>query len=131
MSATIFSTPKTGQKWKNKMRITEFERDCLINAIKKIDSDAKIWLFGSRVFDHKKGGDIDIAILSPNIDLFKRIAIKQAIEDEIGEQRIDLLVSKDGSEPFFKMALNTGVILYGYKRIGCSEKQCASSEIKH
>jgi predicted nucleotidyltransferase len=95
------------------MRITEFERDCLINAVKKIDGDAKLWLFGSRVFDNKKGGDIDIAVLSSKIDLLKRIAIKQSIEDAIGEQKIDLLVSKDGSEPFFKLALNTGVILYG------------------
>jgi predicted nucleotidyltransferase len=95
------------------MRITEFERDCLVNAVKKIDSNAKIWLFGSRVFDHKKGGDIDIAILSSNIDLLNRIAIKQAIEDAIGEQKIDLLVSKNGSDPFFKLALDTGVILYG------------------
>jgi predicted nucleotidyltransferase len=84
------------------MRITEFERECLINSIKKIDSDAKIWLFGSRVFDNKKGGDIDIAVLSPKIDLLKRIAIKQTIEDTIGEQKIDLLVSKDGSAPFLK-----------------------------
>jgi predicted nucleotidyltransferase len=95
------------------LRITELERDCLINAVKKIDSDAKIWLFGSRVFDNKKGGDIDIAILSPKIDLLKRIAIKQEIEDVIGEQKIDLLVSKNGSEPFFKLALHTGVVLYG------------------
>jgi predicted nucleotidyltransferase len=95
------------------MRITEFERECLINAVKKIDSDAKIWLFGSRVFDNKKGGDIDIAILSSKIDLLNRIAIKQAIEDAIGEQKIDLLVSKTGSEPFFRLALETGVILYG------------------
>jgi predicted nucleotidyltransferase len=95
------------------MRITEFERDCLINAVKKSDSGAKIWLFGSRVFDYKKGGDIDIAVLSSKIDLSKRIAIKQAIEDAIGEQKIDLLVSEDGSEPFFKLARDTGVLLYG------------------
>jgi predicted nucleotidyltransferase len=46
------------------MRITEHEKDVIIEAVKNVDSDAKLWLFGSRTDDNKKGGDIDIAIFS-------------------------------------------------------------------
>jgi predicted nucleotidyltransferase len=45
--------PIIGKRRESEMRITEVEHDCLINAVKKIDGDAKIWLFGSRVFDNK------------------------------------------------------------------------------
>jgi len=49
------------------MRISVFEKDCIVNAITACDPDAKIWLFGSCTDDSKKGGDIDIGILSKKI----------------------------------------------------------------
>jgi predicted nucleotidyltransferase len=91
------------------MRITDMEQKIMSNAISDIDADAKVWLFGSRVFDDKKGGDIDIAIQSSKIDLMKKIKIRRAIADAIGEQKIDIIVSKNGAEPFFKLAQETGV----------------------
>jgi uncharacterized protein len=50
------------------MRITEQEKNVIIDAVKSTDPNAKVWLFGSRVDDSKKGGDIDIAIFSEKID---------------------------------------------------------------
>ena len=49
------------------MRITEHEMNVIIEAVKNADQEARVWLFGSRVDDSKKGGDIDIAILSEKI----------------------------------------------------------------
>ena len=95
------------------MRITEHEKIAIIEAVKTIDGDAKIWLFGSRADDSKKGGDIDIGVLSLKINVMEEIKIKQKIYDEIGEQRIDLVVSKDGGEAFFKYAVTKGIVLYG------------------
>jgi predicted nucleotidyltransferase len=46
------------------MRINQKEKTAIVNAVKKIDDSAKIWLFGSRADDSQKGGDIDIAVLS-------------------------------------------------------------------
>jgi predicted nucleotidyltransferase len=91
------------------VRITEAERRVLIAAIRTVDAEAKIWLFGSRVDDTKKGGDIDIAILSGAIKLRERMKIRQSIEDVLGEQKIDILVSEDGAAPFFRLAVETGI----------------------
>jgi predicted nucleotidyltransferase len=44
------------------MRITENEKNVIIDAVKNVDLNARLWLFGSRTDDGKKGGDIDIAI---------------------------------------------------------------------
>jgi len=46
------------------MRITEQEKNAIIDAVKDTDPNGKVWLFCSRVDDSKKGGDIDIAIFS-------------------------------------------------------------------
>jgi predicted nucleotidyltransferase len=74
-----------------------------------VDTEAMLWLFGSRTDDTKKGGDIDIAILSPKIDLMKKIQIRRDILDKIGEQKIDIIISQNGSEPFFRLAQETGI----------------------
>ena len=95
------------------MRITEKDKKAIINAVESSDPNAKVWLFGSRVDDSKKGGDIDIGILSSNIDVTEEIEIRQKIFNIISEQKIDLVVSKDGQEAFFKFAVTKGIFLNG------------------
>jgi predicted nucleotidyltransferase len=95
------------------MRITENEKKVIINAAKSIDPDAQVWLFGSRTDDSKRGGDIDIGILSEKVDVMEEIDIRQQICDKIGEQKIDLVVSKDGQQAFFKHIVTKGIMLYG------------------
>jgi predicted nucleotidyltransferase len=94
------------------MRITDFERTAIVNAVRQFDANAPIWLFGSRTDDRKKGGDIDIAVLSNNIGVMEKIKIRQSITDSIGDQKIDIVVSKDGSDPFFHLAVKTGITLH-------------------
>jgi predicted nucleotidyltransferase len=91
------------------MRITESERDAIIKAVHIADTGARIWLFGSRVDDTKKGGDIDIAILSEKIKLPERMKIRRTIADILGEQKIDIVVSSNGTEPFFRLAVEKGI----------------------
>jgi predicted nucleotidyltransferase len=97
------------------MRITEHEKNVIVEAVKNIDPDAKVWLFGSRTDDSKKGGDIDIAIFSEEIknDVMNEIQVRRFVCDRIGEQKIDIVTSSDGKEAFFKMAVHEGVLLYG------------------
>jgi len=95
------------------MRITEYQKDVIVEAVVNIDPNAKIWLFGSRVDDSKKGGDIDIGILSLKVDIMEEIGIRQKIYDKIGEQKIDLVVSKNGQEAFFKFTVTKGILLNG------------------
>ena len=93
------------------MRITENEKKVIIEAVKNIDPDARIWLFGSRVDDSKKGGDIDIAILSEKIksDVMLEIQVKRFICDRMGEQKIDIVTTSDGNEAIFKIAVKKGI----------------------
>ncbi|MDR1904605.1 MAG: nucleotidyltransferase domain-containing protein [Treponema sp.] len=95
------------------MRISQAEQAVILRAVQKIDRDAVIWLFGSRVDDTKKGGDIDIAILSDRIGRLEWIAIRQEITASLGEQHIDIVVSSDGTDPFFRLAIETGVCIHG------------------
>jgi predicted nucleotidyltransferase len=81
--------------------------------VQTADADARVWLFGSRTDDAKRGGDIDIAVLSPKIGIAERMKIRRSITDVLGEQKIDIVVSADGSEPFFRLAVETGTLLHG------------------
>jgi hypothetical protein len=67
------------------MSITERQKNTIIDAVKSADPDAKIWLFGFRADDSKKGGDIDIAILSEiiNRDVMREIQVRRFICDRI------------------------------------------------
>ncbi|GBU21300.1 hypothetical protein R80B4_01189 [Fibrobacteres bacterium R8-0-B4] len=94
------------------MRITTREKDAIIDAVKSVDPDAAVWLFGSRADDGKKGGDIDIAILSEKIDsVAQKIQVRRFICDRIGEQKIDIVTTNSGKEPIFRLAVAEGVKL--------------------
>ena len=95
------------------MRITENEKNVIIDAVKNADPAAQVWLFGSRVDDSKKGGDIDIAIFSEKInhDVMQEIKVRRFICNKIGEQKIDIVTSSDGKEAFFRLAVEEGIEL--------------------
>jgi predicted nucleotidyltransferase len=95
------------------MRITEYEKDVIIEAVKNVDTNAKLWLFGSRADDTKKGGDIDIAIFSEKINknIMQEIQVKRFICNKIGEQKIDIVTTSTGKEAIFKLAMEEGIQL--------------------
>jgi len=95
------------------MRITELEKKVIIDAVKNTDPNAKVWLFGSRADDSKKGGDIDIAILSEIIDkdVMQKIQVRRFICDRIGEQKIDIVTTNSGREAIFRLAVEEGIQL--------------------
>ena len=95
------------------MRITEHEKNAIIDAVQSADPSAKVWLFGSRVDDNKKGGDIDIAIFSEKIDkdIMQKIQVRRFICDRIGEQKIDIVTTNTGKEAIFRLAVAEGIQL--------------------
>lgn len=95
------------------MRISEHEKEIIVEAATEADPFAKVWLFGSRTDDSKRGGDIDIAILSEMIknDVMKEIQVRRYICDRIGEQKIDIVASAEGKEVFFRLAVEEGIEL--------------------
>lgn len=93
------------------MRLTESDRHEIVQAIRAADPDAVVYLFGSRVDDAAKGGDIDLLVLSRRIDLMAKLAILGRLHRALGEQRIDLAVFRDLAKPFARMAVREGRLL--------------------
>jgi len=94
------------------MRLSEHEVSCIKNIVLEFDPNALIYLYGSRIDDTKKGGDIALMLVSEVIDLEQKIKIKLRLYDTIGEQKIDLLITKsDNSDPFIKIVKNKGILL--------------------
>jgi predicted nucleotidyltransferase len=79
--------------------------------VRAFDPKAKIFLFGSRVDDTRKGGDIDLFVLSGKIKSMERRKIKLSIYDNIGEQKIDMVVTPKITTAFHRIAVLTGVEL--------------------
>ncbi len=94
------------------MRLSEFEVKSIKESIRVFDPDALIYLFGSRTDDSKKGGDIDILVLSEILTSKEKRLIKLDLYDKIGEQKLDIIISKnDANNSFVKLAESGGIIL--------------------
>lgn len=93
------------------MRISDKEKLVILEAVRRLDPDADIYLFGSRTDDLKKGGDIDILIFSKRLTFEDKIRIKAGLFEKIEEQKIDLVIAKDSHDPFVRMVLDNGVRL--------------------
>lgn len=93
------------------MRLDENERIAITSSIKELDPQAKIYLFGSRTDPAKKGGDIDLLILSQYLTNSDKLSLKRRIFEKIEEQKIDILIARDTTDPFVRLALKTGVRL--------------------
>ena len=93
------------------MRLTEQEILAIKNIVYRYDRQAKIYLFGSRVNDSLRGGDIDLLVVSDKLTRRELRSIKINLYDEIGEQKIDLLLAKDTNKHFVNNALEEGVLL--------------------
>ncbi|MDQ6951504.1 MAG: nucleotidyltransferase domain-containing protein [Mariprofundales bacterium] len=70
-------------------------------AIHHFGANTKVWLFGSRVDDHQRGGDIDLYIETGIADaaavVDARLCFLRALHLALGEQKIDLVLRRSGS----------------------------------
>ena len=92
-----------------------------IETIKSLAKDnfgenIEVLLFGSRVDDKQKGGDIDLLVqLKEPINSHWRSISNvywTQLQEQLGEQKIDiLLASPESYTPIIKIAQETGVIL--------------------
>jgi uncharacterized protein len=93
------------------VRLTDRERNTIVNAVHRYDAHARVYLFGSRVDDAKRGGDIDLLVRSASIGPAERRRIRRSICDVIGEQKIDILVAANLDKPLARVAQRSGVLL--------------------
>ena len=91
------------------MRLLNSELKIIKSVIAKYDYSAKIHLFGSRVNDNKKGGDIDLLIFSKKLTFEDNLKIKIELKEIIGDQKIDLIIAKDKSNPFVNFVYDSSI----------------------
>lgn len=77
---------------------------------------AQVWLFGSRVDDTRRGGDIDLLIrlatAHPTAPLLAKIRLLGLLEQCLGERKIDIVIETDqDTRPIVQVAHATGVRL--------------------
>ena len=95
------------------MRLTQSEIADIKRIFLEVFESGNIYLFGSRVDDAKKGGDIDLYIDSKSTSnrLAKKINFLSLLKQALGDQKIDVILSKDKSRLIEKEALENGIKL--------------------
>ena len=101
------------------MRLSE--QQCTIirtAAAENFGATAQVWLFGSRVDDAARGGDIDLYIeaATDNADeiIEAKLGFLVALYKKLGEQKIDVVIRRPGFKenlPIYQVAKQTGVKL--------------------
>jgi len=112
-------TPVAGRLIIIAMRLTEEQRRAILSAVHAhFGEDARVLLFGSRVDDRLRGGDIDLLVETISIQPDSRDAVVAKvsavadIQRAIGERKIDLVVTGPGGDaPIAVEARSKGVAL--------------------
>ena len=101
------------------MRLTDQQHTIIRAAVTEtFGAGANVWLFGSRVDDSQRGGDIDLLIETDQVDVDAiaraEIVLLAKIQMKMGEQKIDVLLdypSRKIRPPIFSIAKQTGILL--------------------
>ena len=83
------------------MRLSKSEVEAVKEVFYEVFEGGKVYLFGSRVDDTKRGGDIDL-YLSPSskVDLSsKKIDFLVELKHKIGDQKIDVVIDRGQNNP--------------------------------
>ncbi len=101
------------------MRLSAFQANVIRDSVvKNFGQAARVWLFGSRVNDQRKGGDIDLYIEPEFQDTARLVESKlhllRDLHKKLGEQKIDVVIHRDAFNedlPIFRIARETGIRL--------------------
>ncbi len=105
------------------MRLTQSQRDAIVDVIlaeNRIEG-VEIFLYGSRIDDSLKGGDIDLLVIVPNSEFsfFQNLQFKilnnLKKQKSIGDRKIDLRVATREdlqTDPFLLQIVNSLVKLH-------------------
>jgi len=97
------------------MRISEEVKESILQVSKLVfGDDVSIYLFGSRIDDSKRGGDIDLYVKSEELianKFKKKIDFLVELENRIGEQKVDLIINNDSNRLIEEIALSEGIKL--------------------
>ena len=95
------------------MRLTPDQAEAIRSSIHlHMGMQSRIWLFGSRVDDQRRGGDVDLYVEPESPPkLMDRLRCKVALADAL-DLNVDLIVQQPGSDlPIYRIARRHGVPL--------------------
>ena len=94
------------------MRIEKAQIEVLKKKLNSISSSAKLYLFGSRIDDEKKGGDIDLLVIDKNLSKRDIRLLRIDFFEHFGEQKLDIVLD-DGQmkNPFVRHIFQKAVPL--------------------
>jgi predicted nucleotidyltransferase len=95
------------------MRLTAGEITAIREETGRLDPKAEVYLYGSRVDDTARGGDVDLLVVSDRLSFRDVLQLRTGILDRIGWQQLDLVVRRRDQldDPLAAMAQETGVKL--------------------
>lgn len=100
------------------MRLTNTELHIIQSAVRKyFPSGVKVFLFGSRLDDQQRGGDIDLFISTKLCGMKlqeAKLHLMSEIQMVLGDQKIDVVLAHphgSNSNPVVQEAIRTGVAL--------------------
>lgn len=95
------------------MRLRTNEVKAISEEIRRADPSAEIYLYGSRVDDSAKGGDIDLLVLSDQLGFRDLLRLRIRILDRIGWQQLDLSLRRrnQADDAIAAIAQATGIKL--------------------
>jgi uncharacterized protein len=78
---------------------------------REISPDARVWLFGSRTDDGRRGGDVDLYVETDSPPLMRTLQCKIDLEEAL-DLHVDLIVARSGEpRPIDEIAKTEGVLL--------------------
>ncbi len=95
------------------MRLTSFQQHSIRESVERFLPDAKVLLYGSRVDDTKRGGDIDLLVLTNTpFEQSVKYKILASLYRQIGEQKIDLSIEdSDRQSDFTRLVIGDAIVL--------------------
>lgn len=103
------------------MRLSQADVTAIVSALDPYlkHSNSQLFLFGSRVHDHLKGGDIDLLLITEEALQMRLVAEKYIVLSDIkaliGDQKIDLAIATPDTiqtDPFLQAAYDNTVLIH-------------------
>ncbi len=95
------------------MRLSREKADFIKKLVRQAVPRAKVYLFGSRVDDTRRGGDIDILVVGGRrLTLREKLRVKTSFQLRFGAQKIDVVsYAKHTRATFKQIALQNAIAL--------------------
>lgn len=99
------------------MRISAEQRQTIVQTARQLlGEQARVRLFGSRVHDQLKGGDLDLLVELPHLPAdvtWQAARLEARLQQMLGDQKIDVILAgpENTSWPIVKEAMRTGILL--------------------